>query len=109
MIAGAVLARQVAEGAVLVQAQSRGGREFLQQVVDDWCGTHGPRPWPPGWPHVDLDPDPHPWDVAQMFAVASIVFARFASGLEEGELRDAFRTAADTAGERAVRELAPAD
>jgi|SRR4051812_25984505 hypothetical protein len=105
VLAGAVLARQMAEGAVLVHAQNQGGQGFLREVVDDWCGTHGPHPWPPGWPHPDPDPDPHPWEVAQVFAVAALVFARFSAGLEDAELRDAFRAAADTAGERAVRGL----
>lgn len=106
MVAGAALARQVAEGAVLTQAQTSGGPQFLSRVVDDWCGTRAPRPWPPGWPHVvDPDPDPHPWDVAQMFAVAAVVFAGFAAGLEDGEFRDAFRSAADKLGERAEEEL----
>jgi hypothetical protein len=104
--AGALLAGQVAEGAVLTQAQSGGGQEFLMQVVDDWCGTRGPRPWPPGWPHViDPDPDPHPWEVAEMFAVAALSFARVAAGLEDGPLRDAFRAAVEKTGERAVMEL----
>ena len=56
-------------------------------------------------PARDPDPDPHPWEVAQVFAAASLVFAHFAGGLEDAELRDAFRAAADTAGERAVQGL----
>ena len=107
---GAVLGRQIAEAAVITQAQTGGGQELLVRVVDDWCGTRGPHPWPPGWPHL-VDPDPHPWfvagpdrspwNVAQMFASASIVFARYSSGLEDGDLRDGFRGASDKAGERA--------
>jgi hypothetical protein len=111
---GAVLGRQIAEAAVITQAQTGGGQELLMRVVDDWCGTRRPHPWPPGWPHlVDPDshpwfvagPDPSPWHVAQMFAAASIVFARYSSGLEEGDLRDGFRGASDKAGERAVTAL----
>lgn len=114
--AGAALAKAVAQGAVLTQAQSQGGSEFLSSVVDDWCGTRGPRPWPPGWPHWAMgpgdpvpwrveEPDPHPWGVASMFAAAAVVFASFSGALEDGELRDAFRQAADKAGERAEAEL----
>jgi hypothetical protein len=114
VLAGAALAREVSEGAVLTHAQSRGGQGFLLKVADEWCGNGARWPWPPGWPHpVDPDPhpwfvggpDPSPWEVAQMFAAAALVFARFASDLEEGELRDAFRAASDKAGERAVTEL----
>jgi hypothetical protein len=113
-IVGAVLGRQIAEAAVITQAQTGGGQELLMRVVDEWCGTRGPHPWPPGWPHL-VDPDPHPWfvaepepspwNVAQMFAAASIVFARYSSGLDEGELRDGFRGASDKTGERAVQAL----
>jgi hypothetical protein len=107
VVAAAMLARRLGDAAVLVNAQTQGGQGFLQEIVDEWCGTRGPRPWPPGWPHV-VEPDPHPWDVAQVFAVASLVFAGFAASLEDGQLREAFRAAADTTGERAVKELASA-
>lgn len=112
-VAGVGLARMVAEGAVLTHAQSERGPQLLAKVVDDWCGTKGQHPWPPGWPHGSAlnpsswrqGPDPLPWKVAEMFAAASVVFARFSGGLQDGALREAFREGAEKLGARAVASI----
>jgi hypothetical protein len=40
-----------------------------------------------------------------MFAAAALVFANYSARLEDGDLRNAFREAADTVGNQAVEEL----
>ena len=96
VLAGAVLARQMAEGAVLVHAQNQGGQGFLREVVDDWCGTHGASPVAAGMAAPDPDPPtrtPGRWLRCSRWPRWCSRGARRPGGRQ---LRDAFRAAADT-------------
>jgi hypothetical protein len=71
----------------------------LREVVDDWCGTRPPRPWP--WP-------PHPRRESlfgEELIVAAAQFGRIAEVTSGNPLQEDFAAAANQLFEAGVKQL----
>jgi hypothetical protein len=89
-----------------VETEVRGGTAegFVNELIDDWCGTPWPRKWP--WPI----PGPRPaeglaveaFDVGAARAVGALVFASVGSRLAEGALAKAFSEGSERLAQAAV-------
>lgn len=103
----ALVAHEVVGLALEFDARDGGGSGLVGQVTDDWCGTPWPRKWPWPWPGprprrgVD-GPQPDPWAVNTGRIVAAVVFASYATRLDDGELTTALEAAAEQLAKAAV-------
>lgn len=73
------------------------------QDIDDWCGTGWPRRWPKKWPVTE--PDPSPWDVAQMQLGGLLAAAEISAHYDDPHVVAAFDKAIDMLGDAAVKQF----
>ncbi|MGC5583884.1 hypothetical protein [Ornithinimicrobium sp. W1665] len=88
-----------------VEAEVRGeSAAFVDQLIEDWCGTPWPRRWPWPWPDPRTadGPMPDPWTVGSGRMVGAIVFASVGARLEEGDLRTSLLEGAEKLAEAAM-------
>jgi hypothetical protein len=106
LVTGAiVMSRRLVELALEANLRGEDSREWLSQIVDEWCGTPWPRrwPWPGPGPFPDTGPQPDPWALNEARAVGAVVFASSASKIREDGLRSALSEAAEKLADVAMR------
>jgi hypothetical protein len=110
LLAGAAeMAHEVVRLAVASEAQGASSSAFVNEIIDDWCGTPWPRKWPWPWPGprpgtAAGGPSPDPWDVQTARVVGAVIFASTASRLSSGDLRTAMADGADRLVEAALAD-----
>ncbi|KAA0016762.1 hypothetical protein [Antrihabitans cavernicola] len=106
-VGAANVAQQIAAAASSAAdgAESR----LLEQAIEDWCGTPVPGrpiPWPHKWPVPPgvgpRGPQPDPWDLAEMYAVAALAFASISARTADADLSVSFGAASEKLAASAV-------
>ena len=104
LVSAADLANEITRIAVELDVRGESPVGFVNELIEDWCGTPWPRKWPWPWPgpRPDQGPQPDPWDVAAARVVGAIVLANVGSRLGEGELSGALLAGAERLAEVAT-------
>ncbi|SHW55054.1 Uncharacterised protein [Mycobacteroides abscessus subsp. abscessus] len=96
-VAAAVMAHEFTRLAIEANITGSGGREVIEEMIDDWCGT----PWPLKWPlpKPPIGPVPHPrpnerpvpdpWVTQTGRMIGALVLSDIGSRLGQGDLREA--------------------
>jgi len=100
LVASIDLAHDIARAAAIAEAAGGSSSDMLARIIDDWCGTYWPRPFPLPGPPVGPEPEPHPdWDISAGRLLGAMTLAGIAERTPQGELRDALRRGAEQMAE----------
>jgi hypothetical protein len=104
-VAAALVARQIAQTAVMAEAMGLDPARVVSDAIDDWCGTKPrpgfpipwPFPWPFPWPPLPPrpGPDPGPWDIDGARLVGAVSLAVAAAQMVDGPARQALSVGAE--------------
>lgn len=104
LLAAARMSSDFAGLAVAADVRGESSKEWVRELIDDWCGTPWPRKWP--WPWPGPRPDEgrvvDPELVSQARMVGAIIFASLGTRLAEGDLSSTFVDGAERLVEAAV-------
>jgi hypothetical protein len=100
-LGAAVMARRLVGMAFEADVRGEPAAEWVNEIIDEWCGTPWPRKWPYPWPgpRPDDGAAPEPWQVQEARAIGAVVFASYASRLGDGALRDVLARGAEKLSE----------
>ncbi|MGR0319424.1 hypothetical protein [Agromyces sp. ZXT2-3] len=105
LVAGAAMASRLANQAIDAYLAGDDSRpQWLDEIIEEWCGTPWPRRFPLPWPpDPEGGPFPDPWDVASARAAGALVFASLATRFGGDEMSLAFRDASQRLAETAAQ------